>query len=670
MVVDGDSDSQDVLNIGGVRLQVGRDGNVKSMSRTSKKQRKKSFKDTTNDNEYAFMEPTAGLSEGDEDSDIIDFFRNVTTKSSEDEEDSDSAFEDNTDEGKNKSDESKIYGESEDEQYWTLMKHFSNTEMGHEGAVEDIFQDNEAYSDSEDDSDSSFSSDSYRKLGDPLIRMLSGEEMTDYSRSEGRSAESSGVLTNETLEMLPAQERYPVQVRPMVASISNDGRNFERSDVIKNGSSKRNTKQKKGKKGVPGEKARSRRVAIETRRMERALARGLDLVTVNQQIIDFIEQNIDDVYVFPPMAKQDCSRISKLASMYGCKAGAQGSGKKRSVVLSRTRNTAIPKGDNLLQIGHMITMSSCVELRGSSEAARIVNQANSQNDRWHGSGKKSRRRSKNQLQFADDVQMLLPRRESKSTKNIEFVSHGTVFEDEKDEDGVIVSIPGRSLDMDQLKLDSNEDGESVELEEILEGGAGSLPIFEHRRSCSSDRRVTDHEKNINSIENAGFSGRGKSAASGITNPGRLLGLGMALGIGSDIFGALGPLDHTTDEDNHDVKIKQSKKMISPSVDSPSYTCSPLQPKPSKSTLKKLKKKHAKSSTKSPQTSEVQDLGANSTEAYNFTSWERHTTGVGSRLLAKWGFAGEGSGLGRQGQGIAEPVKAVQRAKKLGLGAER
>ena len=52
----------------------------------------------------------------------------------------------------------------------------------------------------------------------------------------------------------------------------------------------------------------------------------------------------------------------------------------------------------------------------------------------------------------------------------------------------------------------------------------------------------------------------------------------------------------------------------------------------------------------------------------FASFEAHTTGFGSRMLAKMGFKGEGSGLGRSGQGIASPVLAERRPKKKGLGS--
>lgn len=48
------------------------------------------------------------------------------------------------------------------------------------------------------------------------------------------------------------------------------------------------------------------------------------------------------------------------------------------------------------------------------------------------------------------------------------------------------------------------------------------------------------------------------------------------------------------------------------------------------------------------------------------SFEVHTKGFGSRLMAKMGFV-EGAGLGKDGQGIVQPLEAVKRPKSLGLG---
>lgn len=52
---------------------------------------------------------------------------------------------------------------------------------------------------------------------------------------------------------------------------------------------------------------------------------------------------------------------------------------------------------------------------------------------------------------------------------------------------------------------------------------------------------------------------------------------------------------------------------------------------------------------------------------SYGQFERHTTGFGSRMLAKWGFQGQGTGLGRDGQGRAEPLVASMRPHHAGLG---
>lgn len=51
---------------------------------------------------------------------------------------------------------------------------------------------------------------------------------------------------------------------------------------------------------------------------------------------------------------------------------------------------------------------------------------------------------------------------------------------------------------------------------------------------------------------------------------------------------------------------------------------------------------------------------------DFGRFEQHTTGFGSRMLAKMGFQ-EGEGLGREKQGMAVPLEARRRPKNLGLG---
>ncbi|KAL9274105.1 Zinc finger CCCH-type with G patch domain-containing protein [Drosera capensis] len=50
------------------------------------------------------------------------------------------------------------------------------------------------------------------------------------------------------------------------------------------------------------------------------------------------------------------------------------------------------------------------------------------------------------------------------------------------------------------------------------------------------------------------------------------------------------------------------------------------------------------------------------------AFEVHTTGFGSKMLAKMGYV-EGAGLGKDGKGISQPIEVSQRPKSLGLGMD-
>lgn len=55
---------------------------------------------------------------------------------------------------------------------------------------------------------------------------------------------------------------------------------------------------------------------------------------------------------------------------------------------------------------------------------------------------------------------------------------------------------------------------------------------------------------------------------------------------------------------------------------------------------------------------------------NIGSWERHTKGIGSKLLAKMGYKRSArQGLGREGQGVAVPVQAMLKPLPKGLGLD-
>lgn len=50
----------------------------------------------------------------------------------------------------------------------------------------------------------------------------------------------------------------------------------------------------------------------------------------------------------------------------------------------------------------------------------------------------------------------------------------------------------------------------------------------------------------------------------------------------------------------------------------------------------------------------------------FGAWERHTKGIGMKLLEQMGYE-PGKGLGSDGRGIVTPVQAVQRVGKVSVG---
>ena len=59
------------------------------------------------------------------------------------------------------------------------------------------------------------------------------------------------------------------------------------------------------------------------------------------------------------------------------------------------------------------------------------------------------------------------------------------------------------------------------------------------------------------------------------------------------------------------------------------------------------------------------LSSNSSKNAHIGSFEKHSRGIGSKLMSKMGY--EGKGLGKHAQGIVEPIMVEERPKYLGLG---
>lgn len=669
--------------IGGVKVHVGPQGNVSQVTRGRHGQQRRIVGQQRRSPPSPVSDST--LEPGEMDSDaILDYLQNVGAAS-------DSGGE----EGGSEGDGSALHN-------LEVLRRFSGVELGDEGAPEDIIgRFEQGWEDSSDESEeesgeededassmSSFSSDE--------DDMIDEEENLQMGNEDGGAA-AIGVLTLEELEQLDPSMRYPVAVRPAVPPQLSSTPGAGGSGGRKKGG---RGKGGKGGKLAPGEKARLRRERIEAKRAQRAVGRGFDLAWINKELQDFVESE-SDMYAFPPMPKHECRQVQRLAALYGCKAGAQGSGKKRSVMVVSTARTALPKGQALLEVGRVLmahthgsefgaaaaalpTGRNFLEKEAKGRWADVKKKKKCTNKRSSGGGQ--RRGGKavtgDFREYDDTAGPFMPtghKPHRKYSQPVSFVSHGTINPEDVPEvevyDRFSQEIYAVSDDMEMemegraglgsggaflagLQVFEDRRGGSIELSPPRAGlGSGvlaALPVFEDRRGGTTEEESGGLESD-KEMESGGVSimsgvslSRGAVAAEGITNSGRLLGLGMALGIGAEVFGAPG-LSIVGARDGEEIA-----------------DLSPLQPKLSKSAQRKLSKR------RSQQRPDSADMGPRKPAAVSgdYADFEQHTTGIGSKLLAKWGFAGAGAGLGRDGTGISEPLQAKMRVKKLGLGAER
>lgn len=616
--------------IGGMRINVTHSGDVDTIAplnsnRFSKQRR--SHLDYQSDDDSG--------NDVDDDEGIMDYLANITSDSENDpdNDDDDAAF------------------QAARQQHINILRRLSDVELGDDGAVEDVIHD--SCNDNDDDNDDA----------EFFIDGAECDNSLDYLEAYVRPV---GTLSGDQFQTSMAMQ-YPVQTR----SQTNNSSRKQRSAV----------KGAQNGKLLPGEKAHLRKEAIKAKRASRAAYRGFDLSWINQQLELFVqsEQHVLDI---PGMQKHECSLVKKLAALYGCKTGlrtGQGSKKKKVLTVTTTERTRLPMGDDLLEIARMLALhnASVLGYFPTKKGGNAISQGNNTVNaplghssvsapaapgRWNGIGRGVPQRTKK-------VQM-------HSIKPVVFVPGGVINNDDADaddngavygEENVLTKVgvhvdnkevqhngdhghatPAAAVDDDEKyndshvqltvsTMDTNPGGDVLPIANAVQNSSvAPVEVFEDRGNVMvlpfvPGSKVTQmgHQMQENAIQYT----RLEFSTDGIANSGRLLGLGMALGLdGTEIFGG-------RDREKRDGGKKRNKK----------------------------NKKKGKNQVASDE-QDVQGSDGPGAKSREYAGFERYTTGIGSKLLAKWGFAGEGSGLGKNGDGISEPIQVQTRAKRLGLGA--
>lgn len=580
-----------------------------------------------------------------------------------------------------------------------VLRRFSGVELGHEGAPEDV-----GWMSEDGDDDDASSSD-----GGSASSFSSGEA-EEGAGPAAAQAEGNPGLSLEEIQGLAPELRYPVSVRPRAPPPPPPppGKKGKGRAADKKG----------GKRGklAPGEKAQLRRQGVEARRAARAAARGFDLAGAHSQLREMVAAG-RDAHAFPPMGKHECQQVCRLAALFGCKAGAQGTGKRRMVVVLATNRTALPAGDAFLTVGRMLAAGNAAALGGAfpapshvahaadgspgagrwAAAAQQLGRGGRGGDKKGPTGAKPRRDHVWGGPGGAEGFNGPPPPKRKHTKPVAFVSSGVIVDPA--EGGVEVVLASRA-----------EPGRRAASEEAAHGRAAPAPTAAPPAAAAGQQLLLDVFEEGGSGSDAdgaggmsedeargrvGLGGRGAAAAEGITNPGRLLGLGLALGIGAEVFGARGlgaPRDSDEEGDLSALQPKPSKASARKAARRaltgarPPLPPPPPRPPVPASLLEALGMKGGKRGAGRSKKERKQQRAAAASDAAwraaagpaaaaalppaggEYGGFERHTTGIGSKLLSKWGFGGAGAGLGREGEGRAEPVEARQRAKGLGLGA--
>ncbi|CAA6672272.1 unnamed protein product [Spirodela intermedia] len=366
-----------------------------------------------------------------------------------------------------------------------------------------------------------------------------------------------------------------------------------------------NARKSKMDKKIRGEKKKHRKELIAKKRRERMLNRGVDLEQVNLELRRMVLAE-RDVFSFQPMHSRDCAQVQRLASIYRLRSGCQGSGKRRFVTVLRTAHTSLPSANDAHRLEKLLGLDDESDFAvGPGKEGKTPARVWSSRGRLSGPPHRSAS-SKLMMNSGGGGGGGSAGRRRSSTggvgvyadKPVSFISCGVMQVD-----------PEAAA----MVIDSKEGGSPERTEQLsAEAGSSRLGAFELHTKGFGSRMMAK----MGFAEGGGLGRDGQ----GIVLPIEAVRRPKSLGLGVQFDGGAAAGDDAV-------------------VESPAGS-------------------GRKPPRRAPASGGGGKNGSRAKDDRGIGSFERHTRGFGSKMMARMGYV-PGSGLGRDAQGITAPLAAVK-----------
>mmetsp|Transcript_4941 Transcript_4941/g.13804 ORF Transcript_4941/g.13804 Transcript_4941/m.13804 type:complete len:669 (-) Transcript_4941:79-2085(-) len=458
---------------------------------------------------------------------------------------------------------------------------------------------------------------------------------------------------------------YPIQVRPLQENRNSDDDPLARSYEFHD---------RRKRRLKPGEKKALRREKVLAKRASRATSRGFNLAHIQADLTTMVVEN-GDLHAFPPMGKMEMHSVQRLSTLYGLRSSIQGSGKKKFLLVRSSERMAVPTGAALMEVEEIIQQHRRLE-RLAEDAKELATARNDPGSLLPAAGaaslpRKSRRarQSKPADMYRQPVGFVLSHVQGDNSFRAEEVGPSGAVEIRPPAatDGCSDARHSSSLEQGYQQEQTEEELSDPGRSHVRPSIATALSLlglgYARAGSDGDDMAPRDAAQDVCLADGSGSSSAGIALAevvqdAGLTEPGDdegRMSLGFSVAVGTQPVGGSGaPV----------------------SLDAGAWASGMAATKAGTKAARKKAEKERRRDQRQQQrleSSGLQAMGAGGAVAVDarvslqYGDFERHTTGFGSRMLARMGFTGAGAGLGREGQGITEPLQARMRPRQAGLG---